>query len=146
MYFASTGKPTRQPTAGQQARLDLEDALGPMHPDVATVIMNQAVLEWQRSEISKAVDLAEEATARREHTTGVMLRSGSEEQKLEFARTLARETATVVSIAASAPDDPAARSLAFKTVLARKGRALDEGIRGSCERPGARRTPSRSRA
>jgi CHAT domain-containing protein len=104
----------------------LESAFGPMHPDVATVIMNQAVLAWQTGATVDATQLAADAVTRREHTAGIMLTSGSDEQKLEFARTLAGETAALISLQNATPREPAAASLALRTVLERKGRALDE--------------------
>src|SRR4051812_37121014 len=57
---------------------------------------------------------------------GILLTHGSEEQKLSFARTLAEETAAVISLQAAVPDDPFARTLALQMVVQRKGRALDE--------------------
>ena len=110
----------------ESARSALESAFGPMHPDVATVVMNQAVLAWQTGATGDATRLATDAVTRREHTAGIMLTSGSDEQKLEFARTLAGETAALVSLQTATPREPAAASLALRTVLERKGRALDE--------------------
>ena len=97
-----------------------------MHPDVATVIMNQAVLAWQTGATGDATRRATDAVTRREQTAGILLTSGSDEQKLEFARTLAGETAALVSLQTATPREPAAASLALRTVLERKGRALDE--------------------
>lgn len=110
----------------ESARSALDSAFGPMHPDVATIVMNQAVLAWQTGATGDATRLATDATTRRERTVGVMLTSGSDEQKLEFARTLAGETAALVSLQTATPREPAAASLALRTVLERKGRALDE--------------------
>jgi CHAT domain-containing protein/tetratricopeptide (TPR) repeat protein len=110
----------------ESARSDLESAYGARHPDIATVIMNQAVLAWQTGATGDATRLATDAVTRRDHTAGIMLTSGSDEQKLEFAHTLAGETAALVSLQTATPRDPAAAALALRTVLERKGRALDE--------------------
>ena len=121
-----TGREDRSEQLYKAAASRLEQTLGHWHPDVATVLFNEAVLDWQRGAIADAVQLAGDAARRHEHSAGVVLGYGSEEQKRAFAQTLAGETAAVISLQAAARNDPAARTLALDAVIQRKGRVLDE--------------------
>ncbi len=77
-------------------------------------------------DVARAVRSYTRATDISERNIDLNLTTGSERQKLLYLATLATETETAVSLHVQfAPDDPAACRLALRTVLRRKGRALD---------------------
>ena len=103
-----------------------EKALGPNHPDSANTLNNLASFYEARGDYARAVQLSARAEAVRERNLSLALAAGSERQKLAYLAKLLGETDAIVSLhARSAPSDPQALELAFRTVLRRKGRALD---------------------
>jgi len=110
----------------QRALAIWEKTLGPEHPHVATSLNGLARLYAAQGDLAQAVTFQLHASALSERNLALNLATGSERQKLAYLATLsARANQTISLHVHSAPNDPAARSLAATTILQRKGRVLD---------------------
>lgn len=110
----------------QRALAIREQMLGPLHPQVAVTLHNLAWLHVIRGDISAATQAMARALSIEDHNVGLLLTSGSDEQKRTSMDTVARTTHGAVTLhVAVAPDADEARSLALTTILRRKGRVLD---------------------
>jgi CHAT domain-containing protein/Tfp pilus assembly protein PilF/cell division protein FtsL len=103
----------------------LEKSLGRYHPDVAGTLVKLASLYRAKNETDRAVDALSRAGELREHNIAYNLPLGSERQKLGYLKLFARDIDDALSLQRAAPNMPAAIMLALKTLLRRKGRALD---------------------
>ena len=103
-----------------------EKVYGPVHPEVAQSLERLAVLSRSNGDAARAVPLLARAYDIRERQLDHNLVLGSERQKLAYLKLFADDTDRAVSLHSSfAPRDPQALRLAFTTLLARKGRAVD---------------------
>jgi CHAT domain-containing protein/Tfp pilus assembly protein PilF len=120
------GEFNREEALYQRALAITERSLGPRHPAVATYLSNLATIYWGRGDVPRTVTALGRASEIREHNLGLVLTTGSEEQKRRYMATLNNETdATVAFHTQVAPRSEAAAELAFRTILRRKGRVLD---------------------
>ncbi|MFO0755043.1 MAG: tetratricopeptide repeat protein [Byssovorax sp.] len=103
-----------------------EAAYGPEHPEVAMVLDNLATVHMLAGDPAGALPLLARSTAMQDRLASIVLGAGSEEQKRAFMAGLADETSEAVALSTRASAaDPEATRLALRTVLRRKGRALD---------------------
>jgi CHAT domain-containing protein len=110
----------------QRALAIREKALGPEHPDVANSLKELALLYQFNSDRQKALPLMMRGMRIEEHNLGLILATGSENQKRAYVAKLSGSTNVNISLfAVSAPGDRQALDLALTTVLQRKGRVLE---------------------
>jgi tetratricopeptide (TPR) repeat protein/CHAT domain-containing protein len=102
-----------------------EQALGPSHPLVAETFIAIGLLRYAMGDTAAAADYLSRGLRLRDDTLSLVLASGSEDAKQRYLSTLADETDIAISVQLGAENVPAAASLAFTSVLQRKGRALD---------------------
>jgi CHAT domain-containing protein/Tfp pilus assembly protein PilF len=103
-----------------------EKALGPEHPNVSATLGNLAKLYAVSGKIAQAITFQSRANAINEHNLALNLATGSERQKLAYLALFSRETNFTLSFHSQvAPNDPQALTMAFTTLLRRKGRGLD---------------------
>ena len=103
-----------------------ERALGPTHPEVAKTLIAWSLLRYATGDVDGAVDLLARGAVLREDTLGLVLTTGSEEQKRLYLGTLVDETDIAISLhLGSAPAGQVAARLALANVLQRKGRSID---------------------
>ncbi|MFO0762408.1 MAG: CHAT domain-containing tetratricopeptide repeat protein [Byssovorax sp.] len=108
-----------------QALAVREAALGGDHPEVATLLGDLGRLALREGQLERARDLVGRALAIQDRRAPLILAMGTEEQKLSYLRSTAREADLALSIHAAMPGDAAAAELALATVFRRKGRVLD---------------------
>jgi CHAT domain-containing protein/Tfp pilus assembly protein PilF len=103
-----------------------EKKLGPKHPDTSAMVFNLALLLAAEGLTSQAISYLTRGTDISEYNAGLILATGSEEQKSRYMSTISSETDYTVSLhLRSVPNDLSAARLALTTILRRKGRALD---------------------
>ncbi|MEM7585009.1 MAG: CHAT domain-containing tetratricopeptide repeat protein, partial [Acidobacteriota bacterium] len=105
-------------------------ALGPEYPTTLAVQRDLAAVLESRGEIARAIELTGQALEAEEKLLDTVIAGGSEQEKALFlARFKPRNQSAVSLHVRSAPDDPQALELAFRTILRRKGRALDATVK-----------------
>lgn len=103
-----------------------EGALGAMHPALALSHRHLGSYYRMKGDLVRAVAEQEKAEEINERHLGLLIATGSEEQKLALMATLANATNTTLSThLMSARENEAAARLAMTTILRRKGRVLD---------------------
>jgi CHAT domain-containing protein/Flp pilus assembly protein TadD len=101
-------------------------ALAKDHPDTADTLNNLAMLYTAKGDFVQAVKFQALANMASERNLARNLVIGSEREKLAYLATLSGQTDRNISLnLLSAPNDPAARSMAATLILQRKGRTLD---------------------
>jgi len=124
--YAYKGDYARAEPLYQRALAITEKALGAEHPDVATSLSNLATLYEAKGDLVRAVQVSRRAEDTHEHNLGLILSTGSENQKQLYLNTLSGNTDHTVSLhVRSAANDQQAAQLSATTILRRKGRALD---------------------
>ncbi len=110
-----------------QAAYDtLVKTVGPMHPELAGVMGDWAILKQLQGDLASAIDLRRRADAIDERYLGLLLSSGSEEDKLAYSAKVFHRTEEAVQLSLTLGlRSEEARKLAFSMVLRRKGRVLD---------------------
>lgn len=125
VYFLK-GEFDRSALTHQRALKVWEEVLGPEHPLACRSRNNLAQVYDAMGETADAFRLLALNSKARERNLDLILRSGSEQQKLSYIATLSEETDyTITFHLRSAPRDPQASHLALETILRRKGRVLD---------------------
>ena len=120
------GAYTRAEPLYERAQAIQEESLGSAHPDVATTMVARSLLHYASGDLDAAAEQMLRGAELREQTLGLVLTTGSEEQKRLYLRTLADETDIAVSLHLGArAAAPAAARLALTTILQRKGRTID---------------------
>jgi CHAT domain-containing protein/Tfp pilus assembly protein PilF len=110
----------------QRSLLIREIALGSDHPDLATTLSNLAALYGAKGETQRAIGYQVRCNDSADRSFTRNLSTGSESQRVFYIKQTAKYTDTTLSLhAQQAPDDLAARRMAMKVILQRKGRALD---------------------
>jgi CHAT domain-containing protein/Tfp pilus assembly protein PilF len=110
----------------QRALAIREKALGPEHPDVGSSLNNLAELYAAKDAIAQAITFQSRANAVSERNLTLNLATGSERQKLAYLALFSKQTDFTLWLhSRAAPNDPQALTLAFTTLLRRKGRGLD---------------------
>jgi CHAT domain-containing protein/tetratricopeptide (TPR) repeat protein len=105
-----------------------EKALGPDHPDVAVSLSSLASLLWAKGDYAGTLPLLARGLAIEDTQAGALLATGSDRQKQAFFATLSGSTSWALSFhLQTQPKSPAARDLALRTLLRRKGLTLDAG-------------------
>ena len=103
-----------------------EKSLGPNHPNVVESLNNIAMLCMVNGDIAQAISFQSRANVISERNLALNLSTGSERQKLAYLALFSKQTDFTLSLhSQAAPNDPQALSLAFTTLLRRKGRGLD---------------------
>jgi CHAT domain-containing protein/Tfp pilus assembly protein PilF len=103
-----------------------EKVFGLEHPTTVTALANLGLVHWIKGERKEAALYLSRGSDAREQSLTLILTTGSEQQKKAYLSTLELDTPLAISFHAQfAPDDPDALSLAFLTVLRRKGRLLE---------------------
>jgi CHAT domain-containing protein len=103
-----------------------EQALGATHRQTADALIGRSLLRYATGDYGGAVDLLGRGAALREGDLSLILTAGSEDAKREYLRSIADESDIAVSLhLAAAPSSAPAALLALRTVLERKGRAID---------------------
>jgi CHAT domain-containing protein/Tfp pilus assembly protein PilF len=103
-----------------------EKLLGPNHPRIAESLNNFAELYLVNGNIAQAIASQSRANVISERNFALNLATGSERQKLAYLSLFSKQTDFTLSLhSQAAPNDPQALSLAFTTLLRRKGRGLD---------------------
>jgi len=103
-----------------------EKVLGPEHKDIAVIFYSLAGLYSAKGDFDQAVKVQSHANSISERNLALNLATGSERQKLAYLALFSRQTDFTLWLHSHvAPNDPQALSLAFTTLLRRKGRGLD---------------------
>ncbi|MBK9261634.1 MAG: CHAT domain-containing protein [Polyangiaceae bacterium] len=101
-------------------------ALGESHPRISLTRTALGHVHQSMGDIAAAVNIYDEAIAANDRDLDMVMVAGSESQKRDFFSRIAKQTEGVVSLHLTvAPKDPAARTLALRTILRRKGKVLD---------------------
>ena len=110
-----------------QAAYDtLVKTVGPLHPELANVMGDWAILKQLEGDLAAAIDLRRRADAIDERYLGLLLNDGSEEDKLAYSAKVFHRTEEAVQLSLTLGlRSVEARRLAFSMVLRRKGRVLD---------------------
>ena len=104
----------------------LEKTRGAKNPLAAQVLHGLASMFAAKGDVARAVSTQARVLDIHEHNLGLVLTTGSEEQKRLYLSTLTGSYYFTVWLHVSrAPADPLAARLSLATVLGRKGRALD---------------------
>jgi CHAT domain-containing protein/tetratricopeptide (TPR) repeat protein len=98
--------------------------LGDNHPSVASTLSNLGLTYLREGRRADAIAYQVQSSEIVERNARLLLTVGSEQQKLMYARYLARNTDYVLS-SYGLLGDPAATQLAMSVVLSHKGRVLD---------------------
>lgn len=104
-------------------------ALGPDHPTVARSHEHLGTIALARGETEAALAHYSASTEIHDRRADDVLGTGSAAQKSAYLASLRHETDAVLALAFEA-HDPRATELALRTVLRRKGRAIDAMARG----------------
>jgi CHAT domain-containing protein/Flp pilus assembly protein TadD len=124
--YCDRGEYTKAEPVYRRALAIFEKAFGPEHPYVAEALSNLAMLYAAKGEIAEAVTFLSRSNTVRERNLTTNLATGSERQKLAYLALFSSETDFTLSLHSQiAPHDQRALSLAFMTLLRRKGRGLD---------------------
>ena len=124
---ASRGDLAKAESFYQRALTIKEKVLGPDHPEVAQLLGRLATLYRAQGDAEKALALFSRAQEIRERHLSHNLPLGSERQMLSYLKLFAEDINQALSLHGQLfPRDPKALRLAFKTLLRRKGRGLDE--------------------
>ena len=101
-------------------------ALGASHPRISLTMTGLGQIQQAMGDLPGAVKTYEEAMTINDRDLDLVMVAGSELQKRDFFGRIARQTEGVVSLhLTAAPNDSAARNLALRTILRRKGKVLD---------------------
>jgi CHAT domain-containing protein/Tfp pilus assembly protein PilF len=126
LLYKDTGAYEQAESFYQRALPVYEKIFGTEHPNVARLLSNLSFSCQAREDIPKAIAYLSRAHDIREHDFLRNLASGSERQKLVYINQSAIETDAALSLHINlAPKSAEALQLAVKTLLRRKGRALD---------------------
>ncbi|MDE5119793.1 MAG: tetratricopeptide repeat protein, partial [Trichodesmium sp. St19_bin1] len=99
--------------------------LGAEHPDVATSLNNLAALYSAKGNIASAVQYLERGLEVEEKNLTYNLVAGAEPQKDKYLETISGTKNGAISLhLQTAPNNPAATTLALRTILRSKGRLL----------------------
>lgn len=108
-----------------------EKSLGKEHVRVAETLSGLSVVAMLALRMDDAVKLRARDAAIRDRHLSITLAAGAEDQKRAYMEALADATDATISLNAwSYNQDPAARRLAFTTLLRRKGRVLEATAQG----------------
>lgn len=125
-WYLKQGNHIQAEAFSKRAAVDLEKRLGLDHPSTTTALNRLAVIYAARNDVDATLATLARTVESRERVLSLMLTTGSEEQKRIYMSTLAGETARTVSLnTQEAPQSKEATTLAFTTVLRRKGRVSD---------------------
>jgi len=101
-------------------------ALGASHPRISLTMTGLGQIQQAMGDLAGAAKTYEEAMAINDRDLDIVMVAGSEAQKRDFFGRIAKQTEGVVSLhLTAAPNDSAARNLALRTILRRKGKVLD---------------------
>ena len=126
VLYEAQGEYGRAALLFQRALAIYEKALDTEHPHVATALGNLAVLYLNYRDYGRAVAFAQRANAVRERNIGLILNTGSQQQKQLYLNMLSVESDYTVSLhVRDVPQNTNAARLALTVILQRKGRALD---------------------
>jgi CHAT domain-containing protein/Tfp pilus assembly protein PilF len=110
----------------QRALAIREKALGPDHPDVVDTLVHISAMQMATGNYSDAEAQLARAIAISERNAELNLAAGSERQKLAYVTLLSSQLDEAITLSTTlAPEQAAARDLAFTAVLQRKGRVQD---------------------
>ena len=99
--------------------------LGAEHPYVAASLNNLAALYFSQYDIASAVQYYKRGLEVQEKNLTYNLAAGAEPQKDKYLKSISGAKARAISLhLQTAPNNPAATTLAFTTILRRKGRLL----------------------
>ena len=100
--------------------------LGASHPRISLTMTGLGQIQQAMGDIGAATKTFDDAIEVNDRDLDAVMVAGSEAQKKDFFGRIARQTEGVVSLhLRAAPTDPAARNLALRTILRRKGKVLD---------------------
>ena len=100
--------------------------LGSEHPSVAISLNNLAALYESQGDITSAVQYRKRGLEIQEKNLTYNLTAGAEPQKDKYLKTISGTKNRAISLhLQTAPNNPAATTLAFTTILRRKGRLLE---------------------
>lgn len=100
--------------------------LGVSHPRISLTQTGLGQIQQAMGDLSAAAKTYDEAMVVNDRDLDAVMVAGSESQKRDFLGRIAKQTEGVVSLhMMAAPNDSAARALALRTVLRRKGKVLD---------------------
>lgn len=100
--------------------------LGASHPRISLTMTGLGQIQQAMGDLKAAAKTYEEAMAINDRDLDIVMVAGSEAQKRDFFSRIAKQTEGVVSLHLTvAQADAAARSLALRTILRRKGKVLD---------------------
>ena len=100
--------------------------LGAEHPSVATSLNNLAALYFSQGNIASAVQYLKRGLEIQEKNLTYNLAAGAEPQKDKYLKTISGAKGLAISLhLQTAPNNPASTTLAFTTILRRKGRLLE---------------------
>ncbi|MCA1557346.1 MAG: CHAT domain-containing protein, partial [Acidobacteria bacterium] len=103
-----------------------EKKLGEYNPDVSNSLNSLSAFYERTGDTLRAVQFRIRANNAIDYSLDLILTTGSEQQKREYAETLSGNTNSTISLnVQSAPSNIDATRLALTTILRRKGRALD---------------------
>jgi MYXO-CTERM domain-containing protein len=110
----------------KDANDSLVKTLGPMHPEIADVLCDWAVLKQLEGDLPGALDLRRRADVIDEHHLSLLLAAGSEDDQRAFSAKLFRraEDAVELSLTLGGGSKESIR-FALAMILRRKGRVLD---------------------
>jgi CHAT domain-containing protein/Tfp pilus assembly protein PilF len=110
----------------KQALAIRKQQLGDNHSSTATSLNNLAALYQSQDDISQAINYLTQGLTVEEYNLSQNLNIGDEKQKRDYIATVSDTTDALISLnLQSAPNNPEATRLAFKSILQRKGRILD---------------------
>ena len=99
--------------------------LGAEHPSVANSLNNLAALYESQGDIASAVQYIKRSLEIQEKNLTYNLVAGAEPQKDKYLKTISGSKNAAISLhLQTAPNNPAATTLALTTILRRKGRLL----------------------
>jgi tetratricopeptide (TPR) repeat protein len=125
LYF-SQGRYTEAEPLLIQALDMKKKLLGAEHPDVASSLNNLALLYKTQGNIASAVQYLKRGLEIQEKNLTYNLAAGAEPQKDKYLKTISGAKDLAISLhLQTAPNNPAATTLAFTTILRRKGRLLE---------------------
>jgi CHAT domain-containing protein len=124
--YSSQGRYSEAEPLYRQALEMRKRLLGDNHPSVATSLNNLAALYSSQGNIAQVLEFLEAGLQVEEQNLTTNLSIGFERQKRDYIKTVSGTTNWAISLHLnSAPNNPDAANLAFKTIFQRKGRVLD---------------------
>lgn len=125
-FYLAKGDYAQAERVLQRALAISEKAFGSEHFNIVRALQSLAQAQQLKGDLPQAIALLTRSNEISERFISQNLSGGSERQKLALLAALSPQTANTLAFhALSAPNNPAALSLALTTLLQRKGRGLD---------------------